>query len=301
MYGITNRLTVGFILPWIERDMSFHFEADVVNNAGVIAESVGDNQELQEGLNKLKNYELDEGTFIDSVILSRGYDAPHSQHYQAWGDLEIETRYTYHLDNRWGLGLRGAVVLPTSTHKKNIRNLLDQDIAEDTWAFRLAHLSEYQLIPRRLYWSASVGGKLRAARQQTAAYSLSPNDLLPDLNDPNQIETVSKTIGPEFNAETGLQLSFFQGYFNVMGSYFYSVKAEDWIRGSRDLDYNRETAGTGAQTQGLEATVEFSTFSAYQRNKFFIPMKLSVAYVRPTMGRNALYTPYWRFDSVFLF
>ena len=301
LWGLTDRLALGVIMPWIERDMAFSFEAAVTNNAATIAKSVGNNAKLQDGLRQLAEYPLNTQSFVKSVFLDRGYTSPMSAQYKGWGDAEIETRYTYYVGRRWGLGLRGGVVAPTSTHDVDIRNPLDQDIAENTWAYRLTHLSEFQIVPKRLYWSMSFGGKYRSAKKQTRAYALNSDAILPDLNDPWQIETVSKKIGSEFNFDTGLQASFFGGLINVMGSYFYSAKASDSIAGSRGLDYQRETSGTASQLQGYEAAIEISTFTAFQRNAFFIPMKLTAAYVHPISGRNTIFAPYWRFDSVILF
>ncbi|NCN40886.1 hypothetical protein GW916_06505 [bacterium] len=301
LWGITDRWAAGFILPWVRREMTYSFRADVTNNAAAIAASVGKNEELQKGLDELAKYPLNTQSFEKAIFLDRGYQAPSSQIYQAWGDLEIENRYTYLVSKRWSLGLRGGLVIPTSNHEVDITNPLDQDLAEKAWAVRMMHLSEFQIIPKTLYWSFTVGGKYRFAKEQTRAYALNSEELLPNLNDPYQIETVSKTIGAEFNVDTGLQLSMFHGLVNVMGGYFYSAKASDRINGTRGLDYARETSGTDAILQGFEAAVEVSTFNAFLRNKFIAPVKVSLAYVHPTFGRNTIYAPYWRLDSVLLF
>jgi hypothetical protein len=301
MYGITDRFSLGVMIPFIERDMKFGFRADVTNNAGAIASGVGDIPALQEGLARLKNYPLNTQTFTKAIFLDRGYNAPTSSHVETWGDVEVESRYTYFIGDRWGLGLRSGFRVPTSSYRPDIRNILDQDLTEDTWALKASHLSEFQIVPRVFSWSTTVGGIVRLPKKQTRAYALSSDEVLPDLNDPNQIESVRKTIGPELNAESGLQLSLFQGLFNVMGSYFYSVKGQDKIKGVRNLDYARETSGTAAETQGYELSLEMSTFSAFRRNSFFIPLKISTAYVRPIAGRNTIFAPYWRFDSVVLF
>ncbi len=301
LWGITDRYAVGFVLPWVRREMGFRFRAEVTNNAAAIAASVGENEELQRGLNELANYPLNSDTFTKSIFLDRGYNAPADQVYQGWGDLEIENRYTYLVTDRWGLGLRGSLILPTANHEIDLHDPLDKELAEGTWAVKLTHLSEYQILPKQVYWSFSVGGKYRFEKSQTRAYALNPDQVLPDLNDPNQIENVSKKIGAEFNVDSGLQLTFFKGLLSLSGGYFYSAKASDSIMGTRGLDYGRETIGTDSSLQGIELSAEISTFSAFLRNSFFAPVKMSLAYVHPTAGRNTIYAPYWRFDSVLLF
>jgi hypothetical protein len=301
MYGITDRFAMGFMIPWINREVDFSFRADVVNNAGPIASAVGDIPALQNGLAQLRDYPLDTQTFNKAIFTDRGYDTPTSQQMGAWGDLEIEGRYTYALSDNYGLGVRTRIQAPTSTYRPDIKNVLDQDLAEKTWAFKAYHLSEVALFPRVLSWSTMVGGAVRLPKEQRRAYARSADEPLPDLTDSYQIETVEKTIGPEFNADTGLQLTLFNGWVNLMSSYYYARKGEDRIVGNRGLDYARETEGTGADSHGYELSAEFSTFAPFQRGTFFIPMKLSAAYVRPVAGHNTIFAPYWRFDSVILF
>jgi hypothetical protein len=301
MYGVTERWALGVIVPFYQRELNFGFHVDVVNNAGAIASSVGNIRELQDGLARLRDYPLNTRLFTQKIFLDRGYNAPQSLRVTAWGDAEIENRYTYYLDHGWGLGLRGGVRAPTSTYQPDLRNYLEQELTENAWALKLSHLAEYQILPKRFSWATSLGATVRLPKQQTRAYALNREQVLPDLNDPSQIETVSKTIGPELSAETGLSYSFFQGLVNVMGTYFYNLKGQDTIRGGRNLDYARETRGTAAMSHGYEVAVELSTFSAYLRESFFLPFKISTAYVAPVAGRNLIYAPYWRLDSVLLF
>lgn len=301
LYGITDRLSLGVLVPWIRRDVAFDFSADVQNNAAAIAKQVGNNPQLQDGLDQLANYPLNEDTFMESVFLNRGYQSPRSTSFEGWGDMELEARYTYLVSSRWSLGLRGGLILPTGSHDMDITNPLDLGLSESVWAARLSHLSEYYFVPDRVSWATRLGYKHRFAKKQTRAYALSADELLPDLTDPNQIETVTKTIGSEFSASSGFQWSVFRGYINLMASYFYSQKATDKIEAARGLDYARETAGTNAMQHGIEAAVEISTLKAFQRDDFMIPSKFMVSYVHPVGGRNTIYSPYWRFDSVLLF
>lgn len=301
LYGISDRFSLGVLVPWIERDIAFDFRAEVQNNAAAIAQRVGNNPQLQDGLNQLANYPLDESTFLESVFTSRGYQNPRSMTFQGWGDLEMEARYTYFVGERWNLGLRGGIVFPTGSYELDIANPLDQGLSDGVWAARVSHLSEFYFVPGRVSWSAKFGYKHRFASEQTRAYALNADEILPDLNDPNQIETVNKTIGAEFDAVSGFQWSLFKGYLNLMASYFYSQKSGDKIVGSRGLDYARETNGTDAMQHGVEASIEISTLKAFQRDDFFIPSKFMVSYVHPVAGRNTIYSPYWRFDSVVLF
>ncbi len=301
MYGITDRFSLGVLVPWIERRLKYSFRADVTNNAGAIATSVGSNPRLQEALEKLRTYPLNTASFTRAIFLERGYKAPSDQVFSAWGDLELESRYTYYLGELLGLGLRARLTMPTTNYRHDIRNILDQDLAENTWGFRLSHLSEVQIWPHVLSWSTLVSGMIRAPKLQERAYARSPDEPLPNLNDLSQIETVEKTIGPEFHAETGLQLSFFKGLLSLTSSYFYSRKELDRIKGSRGLDYARETVGSDSESHAYQLAAEFSTFSAFQRNAFFMPVKFSTAYVQPFAGRNTVFAPYWRFDSVLLF
>lgn len=301
MYGLSDRFALGFQLPWIERSLSYDLKADVVNNAEAIGSYIGNIPELQSALKELHNYPLGAKSFTDEIFLSRGYEAPSNGTRGAWGDLEIESRYTYYMDENWGLGLRSRLQIPTSNYEVNIRNILDQDFSDKSWGFKLSHLSELTIVPQILSWSMTMGGVMRLPKSQTRAYALSEDQLLPDLNDPNQIEEVRKTIGPEFNATSGLQLSLFKGWVNLMGSYYYSVKGEDKIKGQRGLDYERETYNSAAMSHGYEMSLEFSTIAPYQRNVFFAPIRLSAAYVHPVGGRDTIFAPYWRFDSVLLF
>lgn len=301
LWGLTDRLSVGAIIPVVHRHVDVNFNASVVNNAEAISKRIGNVPQVKQGLDQVKNSKIDTAAFADSIFASNGYHSPSALDVSGLGDVELESRYTYYSDRWFGLAVRGRVELPTSTQRPDIHNVVDREIAEGNWALKVASIHEVKMIPGVLSWSSSAWGVWRAPVQRTMAFARSSDQSLPDLTDPYQIETVTRQYGSQLDLDTGLQLSLFHGVVNFLGSYQYSVHAQDMIYGARNLDYARWMANTNSETHGVELIAELSSIPLFMAKAFPMPAKVSFTWYQPFAGRNSVFTPYGRIDVVVLF
>jgi hypothetical protein len=301
LWGVTDRFSLGAIVPIVKRRIDVDFHASVVNNAEAIAKRFGHIPQVAEGLEEVRKAQIDTARFSDAIFAGSGYETPGTIENSGLGDLELESRYTYYSDRWLGLALRGRVQVPTSTHRPDLRQLVDRELAEGNWALKAATIHEVKFVPGLLSWSSSLWGTWRAPTTRTMAFARSTDQNLPDLNDPYQIETLQRQYGPQLDLDTGLQLSLFNGVFNFMGSYQYTLRGSDKLFGKRDLDYARWTANTESETHGVEFIAEFSTIPLYFSKTWPLPSKVSFTWYQPFKGRNSIYTPYGRIDVVVLF
>jgi len=301
MWGVTDRFSLGAIVPIIHRNVGVNFDASVVNNAEAIAKRMGDVPQIQQGLQEVRNAKIDTAAFSDSIFTSRGYNSLAPLDTSGLGDLELESRYTYYSDRWLGLALRARVQVPTSSQRPDLRNILDREISEGNWALKAASIHEVKMIPGVLSWSSSVWGIWRSPVQRTMAFARTNDQPLPDLNDPYQIETVKRQYGSQLDVDTGLQFSLWRGVVSFTGSYQYTVHAQDMVYGQRELDYGRWMANTNSETHGVELIAEISSIPLFLSKAFPLPAKVSVTWSQPFAGRNTVYTPYGRVDVVLLF
>lgn len=302
LWGLTDKFSIGALVPVIERNVRVKFRADVTNNAAAINSRIGNIPEVSSvGLQELANTQINDQTFIDSIFLKNGYQSPRDFKKTSIGDAEIESRYRYFNSKRIGLALRGRLQMPTTQYKPDIRNIADKDMDESNWALKLAAIQEFRLIPEKLDISTALWGKWRAPHKRTMAFRKDDTQSLPNLNDPYQIENVTRQRGAEMNFSSGANLSFFKTLLNFMGTYHFTKKQSDRIYGQRNLQYNSWTDGSATELHAYETGIEISTISAFLRNKFPAPGRISLSYFKPFSGKNTYYAPYWRLDVIMLF
>jgi hypothetical protein len=303
LWGITDRVSMGLIIPVIQRQVKVKFHSEVTNNAAAIQSRLGNVPELSNrGLGELANRQIDDETFIDSVFLQNGYQRPKDFKATTLGDSEIESRYRYYNTKRMGLALRGRVQMPTTQHKPDVTNIVDKDMDEGNWALKAAAIEEFRLIPEHLDISTSLWGIWRAPHKRTMAFTRKDSrQSVPNLKDPYQIETVERQRGAQLDFNLGFNLAFFRQFLNFMGTYSYTMKQSDRIYGQRELDYSSWTSNTNTRMHGVEGGIELSTIGLYLKKKFPAPGRISFSWFQPVSGSNGYYAPYGRFDLVLLF
>lgn len=301
LWGITDRVSLGFIVPLVHRRTQVSFDTQVVNNAQAIQARLGHIPKVKEGLQEFIDANINHDTFVQELFLSKGYQAPASHEFKALGDIELESRYRYYQSEKLSLAVRGTVKLPTASHKADISNLTDKDVGEGVVAFKLGAIQSLSLLPYRLSVHGGVFGTYRMPGDRIVALPSDPQEPLANLNDPNQIENVRKYLGPSVNTDVGVMLDFWKGAVSLMGSYQYLLRAPDRYVGSRGLDYKRLEVGTGGHEHGVEFSFELSSVPLFLDQKALAPAKLSFSWYQPLAGKNMIYAPYGRVDVVLLF
>jgi|GEM_PF-1277046 len=301
LWGVTDRVSLGMIVPIVNRATRVSFEAQTVNNAQAIKERLGNLPVVGEGLQEFMDAGINTDLFVEEVFIKNGYQAPKSQEFTSLGDIELETRYRYYQSERLNMAVRGTVKLPTASHKADLTNVTDQDVGEGVVSLKLGAIQSFTILPYKLSFHGGIFGTYRMPGDKTVALPRDSNEPLADLNDPYQIETVRKYLGPSMNADVGLMLDFWKGGVSLMGSYQYILRGENRYVGNRNLDYGRLEEGSGGYEHGMEFSFELSSVPLFLDNKALAPAKLTFSWYQPLAGKNVIYAPYGRVDVVLLF
>lgn len=302
LWGFTPTFSAGFILPYIRRDVTSSFRVDTTNNAAALKNFLGpDMPEIADALEQIHNLQFDTNFYENTLFRQYGYEPPRSYTATGFGDLELETRWQYFKSERAAFGLRSNLKLPTATHEADPKNLLDRDFGDRTYQLRLGSVHSFFLVPGRLTLQSGIFGTYRAPTKQTFAIARSPEQILPDRNDPYQIEEVKKELGSQIDTDIGFNLDFAKGAVSLFTSYQYLWKDADRYSGNRNLDYDRLSLNTKIRGQTWESGVELSSVPLYLAQQVPVPAKLIATWVQPVAGKNALYAAYGRLDAILFF
>jgi hypothetical protein len=301
LWGVTDRLSLGVIVPVVKRETRVSFDVDIVNNAKALQAKIGHLPRVREGLQQFIDAGISPEMFVSEIFTSNGYIAPTYHSFNALGDIELESRYRFYKDERLSLALRSTVKLPTARHETDLRNLFDREAGEGVPSVKLGVAQSLQLLPHRLSLHTAAFGTYRFAGRKTVALPQDPSEPLANLNDPTQIETVQKELGASANSDVGLMLDFWKGGVSFMTSFQSLVRAADKYSGTRGLDYARLNANTAGYEHGVEFSLEFSSVPLFLDKKALAPAKLSFSWYQPLAGKNMIYAPYGRMDAILLF
>lgn len=300
-WGLSNRLSIGVVIPRVERKINAEFRADVSNNADRIHAAVGSVPQIDEGLTQLARTRIDTQTFEQAVFKDNGYLPLGNFIATGLGDIETEVRYTYFESPLADLALRWTVKSPTATHVPDIHNLLDRPLGSGDFNFKLGTLHTIKLVPGVLAFQSAIFGTWHAPSRQTLAVPLTPAADLANLNDPLQIEELRRQLGSQLDLDTGFELTLWKGVSTLYASYQQMAKAQDRYAGDRGLDYARLEKGTASIERSMEFALEFSSIPLFLSQKAPLPAKLVMTYHRMLSGENAPFASFGRVDAILLF
>lgn len=301
LWGITEQLSVGMIVPVINRRSNVNFRIDNTDNAQTVLNRVGNIPLLREGVEEFIAAGIDEDLYVDRLFIQNGYERPSSSTFSALGDIEVESRMRYFQSTYFDAGMRFTTIFPTANHKVNLANLVDQPAGKEVFSFRLGSVNSFRAIPQVLSFHAGFFGTYNLPTNVLRALPKDPNAPLANLNDPEQIENVRLNRGASFKSDLGVMLDFYKGTASLMASYIYEVKAGDTVSGNNGLDYDRLMDGTNTSEHGMEFSFELSSVPSFMDDVALAPVKLSFTWYQPFKGRNVLYAPYGRIDAILLF
>lgn len=301
LWGVTSNLTLGVMVPYIRRDSRAAFKVTAVNNAEKIKGAVGNVPKISDGLDELAATQIDTAVFSKTVFTDNGYKTPTNFSVGGLGDIELEARYGYFKSTYLNLQLRSGVKMPTAQHKADITNVIDRDLDDPYYSYKLGSYHDFKVIPSVLSLNTSVSGVYRRAYRRTTAVAKSADQILPDLHDPEQIVGVTYLKGMLLNAETALVLDIYKGAFSVGVAYVYTQNPKTKVAGPVGLDYSPLTDNTDSVSHVIEVSAELSSIPLFLAGKMPVPGKFLLTWSQPVAGRNTIFTPYGRMDMVMLF
>jgi hypothetical protein len=302
LYGVTDRLTLGAFLPYIERDTEASFSVSSIKRTQQLRNALGQMPgALESAILELEGTSLDTAFFSKELFEKNGYKTPSNFQKTGFGDLELEARYRFYRSPRFDSAFRFTARFPTHTGEVELSNLLDRPLGQNNVSLRLGAYGDYRILPGLLSWNSSVSVMGHFNSKETRAIKLDPAQDLPNLNDPRQVELLTKSTGPDLKIESGFMVDFWKGIVNLSSTYVWEYHGKDAFQGRSSLDYGALSGGTEAETHAVDLALEFSTIPAYLDNNFPVPAKFVLSWYQPFYGRNVPLASYGRIDFVLLF
>ncbi len=291
-YGVTDRLSVGFMVPYIRTSVSIDHSFGGVNSAVDIrdflnATSGNVNSDILKYLNQIASANSDT---LQGLLTQRGYARVENWDGSGLGDIVAGGRFNY-LNHQtstgeWLSSFQAGVTLPTGKIRPP-REITQQDFGQGAWDIGLANILNYS--PTSLLTlSNGIHYTYRLPSHRIMRPRENPTDVIPDASSE---EDVAVKLGDKFWATLGAKLSFTRA-ISIEGSYDWTWKKENRYSGSRPKDYSYLSEQTDSYLETIQIGASFSTIPAFMKFEFPVPAEVSVNVFVPTRGKNAIIAPY---------
>ena len=282
-YGLTDRLSIGFHIPyyWITNNVDTALDT---TNA-----TVGLNPGAGPALIPITSggIPLTTDDVQNLVGTQYGFSRIDTWQREGIGDIELGGKYQIFLEQRSAFAITGGLRIPSGYED-------DADKLDDVaWSFGnyalLLRLHYDYLIghhnnqpPSSLHQLVPVAGDTVLNLTFRYDYML-PDDKIMRIGDTtNQIltnnrERVDRKLGDIVNLEVSAKYHF-SSAFAAMAVYTYGFKAKDDIDGDKGFNYASLEADTDAREHIFILELSYSTLAAYRDKKSAAPMEFSIAY-----------------------
>lgn len=280
-YGITNRLSVGFILPIV------HSEVSVNANAGP-------NDQLTARINALKDGDprkailkqvagnLSTETFNN--LLRQNYN--YSDGFQDWsgtglGDLELGAKYNYYRDDKIYSTLKGGLRLPTG-REDDPNKLFDCAFGDGQTDLGLYHITDIQL-SERIGTTFEVGYIVQLPDSANVRIPLSE-----EIPISPQAQELDRKLGDYYNAEAEANFMAFRG-FTLAARYRFQQKFSDsYSSPAPGVDVKLLEKNTAELSQTGILNAEYTNLADVRAGRSKLPYAVSVFYRQPLSGENIM-------------
>jgi hypothetical protein len=303
MHGITDRLSVGFMIPIVTTTVKAGAQISKINN------TVSDYQKafsamgagfepIAEGLDFIDSQTIE--SLQTLALENNGYKRFGSGEQSGIGDLNFGSRYNYLKTPKetWINSVQLSVSAPTGkTHPAN--SITEVDNGTGTWDFAAAHVSNYLPGGSSSHWVLSHGTHYtyRMTGKKIMRVRKDAGDLLPDASTEEEITT---NYAGKFWTNLGAKYVFNPG-LSIETNYEWYWKGRDNYKGSRAKDYDYLGDLTEKYLETLNFGVNLSLIDAYTRHQIPMPMDFSLNYFHPVRGRNAPVASYFSFEAAMYF
>jgi hypothetical protein len=294
-YGVTDRLTVGILIPywWQSTDVTkVHLDTknatvgknpffgkpnDPFGGAPLIPISLGG---IPLTTNDAQNL-IGKGLYINGQLAIPGYSY---KRLASWSDndisdIEAGARYQYFKNDNWRLAFTGGVRFPTGK-VDDPNNLIDQSFGTGAYALLFRLNNDYTEI-KNLVLNATIRYDLTLPDEQLKRVTSIHHPIVPLTDE----ERVSRNIGDVLQLEGSGCYSFAKGW-DLSLLYRYAMKTKDDISGHRNLDYAALAFQTDWTYHLFSAGISYSTIPLFRAKKFPLPLKASVEYQNVFAGTN---------------
>ena len=291
-YGVTDRLTIGFMAPMIKTQVYTAHSISGDNSAADIYKWVQSSNikytgAVQNGLNVVSS--ANDST-LQGLLASRGYDAFSNYDGSGIGDLVFGGRYNY-VDAKTKSGeyissFQAGFTVPTGrVHLP--AELTTPSYGQGCWDLGIANIFNYN--PSHfITLSNGLHYTQRFADTRTLRVESDPSDFIPG---PEDEQTVNELQGDKWWTSLGATFHLTRA-IDLDTSYEWYWKSIDQYSGSRPIDYSYLSDNTNEYKETVHAGLSMNTIPAFMKKDFPIPAGIAFDVYIPTTGKNTLIAPY---------
>ncbi|MBS1964163.1 MAG: hypothetical protein JST04_18265 [Bdellovibrionales bacterium] len=303
MTGITDRLSVGFMIPIVTTTVRASAQISKINNTvedyqKAFAAMGAGFEPIVNGLQQLDAANIE--TLQQYALENNGYKRFGSSETTGLGDVNFGSRYNYLKTpkERWLNSVQLSVSAPTGkTHPANA--ITEVDNGAGTWTTTAAHIINWAPFGQRSPWSFSHGDHFmyQLPGKKIMRVRNSSTDILPDASTEEDVNT---HYGSKFWTNLGTKYTV-NPMWSFETSYEWYWKGRDNYSGSRDKDYSYLGDATDTYLETLTLQGNFSLIDAFSNHRFPLPVDASLSYNKTIAGRNKPVTTVWIFELAMYF
>lgn len=282
-YGLTERLSIGFHIPYYWITNNVDTELDTTNA------TLGLNPGAGPPLIPIASggVPLTTDDVQDLVGNLYGFSRIDSWQREGIGDIELGGKYRFFLEQNSALALTTGLRIP-SGYEDDADKLDDVAWSFGNYALLLRLHYDYLLSqhwnpsPSRLHQSVAAAGDVVLNLTFRYDYML-PDDKVMRIGDSSQQtltsnrERVDRKLGDIANLEVSVKYHF-DSAFSALAVYTYGFKQKDDIDGDLGFNYASLEADTDSREHIFILELNYSTLAAYGDKKSAAPMEFSIAY-----------------------
>lgn len=296
MYGVTDRLTLGFMVPIIKNTVVVNHALLGNNTADDIynylkAQNSGftgtpEYQKIVDALNVLRT--ADDET-LQGILQSRGYSRFASYDGSGMGDIVAGARYNYWNKNegQWLSSFQLGVTMPTGKLRPP-SELTQLDFGQGAWDVSIANIlnwspTSFITLTNGWHWTHRFWNhRLMRVRKD-------PSDFIPDTSGD---EVVNQYLGDKYWVSIGGSWKP-TGALSISTNYEWYWKTHEQYEGAKtDRDYNYMADNTFRYLQTWSVGASLTSIPSFMRHEFFLPAEISFDAYVPVRGMNTPIAPY---------
>lgn len=303
MHGVTDRLSVGFVIPIVTNRVRASASINQVNNT--VADYTRAFQGMGSGFTDIVNgLQFLDTANIESLqtlaLENNGYKRFGSSEQSGVGDVNFGGRFNYLKTPKenWINSFQLSFSAPTGkTHAPSA--IAELDHGTGVWDIAAAHITNFTPGGSRSPWMFSNGIHYthRLPGKKIMRVRNDPSDFLPNASTEEEIQLryaskVWTTLAARYTLNSVMSFE---------SSYELYWKGRDTFQGSREKDYTYLSAETETYLETLNLNWSISMIEAYSAKQFPLPMDFSLNYYRPVSGRNFAVAPYITAEAALYF
>jgi len=299
-YGLTNRISLGIIVPTVQMKVQASFDARVNSQAAQVAERTQGVPALEQGVAQFQANTPTAQTFANGIFVDNGYKTPSNFEYSGLSDIELGAKVQYLNASAWRGTCLAGVRAPTATYKDDPSNLLDSGTGDGQWDLAAECANEFDPLK-----TVTLGVAARYTVQLPNSYRQAvlrdgSTDPLPNLNDSSLVQPIRRDLGDMVEAEVSTRVNIGAAW-HVSGLMELAFKAEDRYTGPKSFQIDELGSDSETMAYRAELGVGYSTIPEFAAKRFAVPMEVKVAYNTLTQGYSVPMSAYARMDLIVYF